>query len=530
MTWTLIGVLFVAVLLKWGLLSTRAFPFNSDEAIVGLMARHILGGKWPVYFYGQAYMGSLDAILVSLGFMLFGSEVFVIRLIQILLYLGTMVLTVSVSARIFRNQVAGLVTGLLLAVPTVNVTLYTTVSLGGYGEALFIGALLLFLAVRIEKSPDSLPSYLLWGFLSGFGTWVFGLTIAYVLPTSIIVIRNLIKSKGRRWWIRGALIVIAGIIGAMPILYWIYENGVSVLVRELFGSAIAVDAGSSFLPVLLKHLQYYLLFGITVTLGFRPPWTTEPIAILLVPLAIIFWALVCIQIFRRLRDKNSYRAIYWMLVGVIAAVILVFVLTPFGSDPSGRYFLPIYVILAIFAGDFFARPAFRINARVRALLLVFVVAFNLWSNLEAVDQYPPGMTTQFDSVTRIDHRFDEPLIDFLTEHGETRGYTNYWVSYPLAFKSEETLIYIPWLPYHLDFRYTDRDDRYEPYRTLVEVSDQVAYITTFHPALDQSIRAGFRELGVTWEEEKIGDYQIFYHLSRPVRPAEIGQAWLEDTQ
>ncbi len=524
--WILIGLFFLAVILKVALLSVGAFPFNADEAIVGLMARHILEGNWPVFFYGQTYMGSLDATLIALGFMLFGSEVFVIRTIQILLYLGTIILAVNLSARIFRSQLAGLVTGLLLAVPTVNITLYTTVSLGGYGEALLIGALLLLLAVQIDEKPDNTMNYLLWGFFSGLGFWAFGLTIAYILPTSVIVVRSLIKSRRNRWWIQGALIFIAGIIGALPLIIWAYENGVSVLFQELFGSAIAVNAGSAYLSTLIKHIQYYLLFGITVTLGFRPPWTTEPIALLLVPFALVFWSLVFIQIFHRLRDESSRRAIYWMIAGVMGAVILMFVLTPFGSDPSGRYFLPVYFTLAIFAGDFFAQPAFKINARFRALILVFVVAFNLWSNLEAAAQYPPGITTQFDAVTRVNHRFDEQLVEFLDKHGETRGYSNYWVSYPLAFLSDEELIFIPKLPYHLDFRYTARDDRYEPFRVIVDGSDRVAYITTFHPALDESIRASFRRLEVVWEEEVIGDYQIFYNLSRPVRPEEIGDAWL----
>ncbi len=524
--WILIGLFFLAATLKVGLLSIGAFPFNSDEATVGLMARHILEGKWPVFFYGQAYMGSLDATLIALGFRLFGSEIFVIRTVQILLYLGTIFLTVSLSARIFRSQLAGLVSGLLLAVPTVNVTLYTTVSLGGYGEALLIGALLLFLTIQIEKTPDNTLYYLLWGLFSGLGLWAFSLTIAYILPTSIIVVCSLRKSRRRRLWVRGAWMLLAGIIGALPLIIWVFENGVSVLFLELFGSAIAVDTGSDILSMLAKHIQHFMLFGITVTLGFRPPWTTEPVALLLIPLALLFWLLVFVQIFHRLRDKSSQRASYWMIAGVMGAVILMFVLTSFGSDPSGRYFLPIYVTLAIFAGDFFAQPAFRINARFRALILIIVVGFNLWSNLEAAGQYPPGITTQFDAVTRIDHQFDEQLVDFLSKHGETRGYSNYWVSYPLAFESDEALIYIPRLPYHLDFRYTDRDDRYEPYQVLVEESDRVAYITTFHPALDGNIRASLHELGVGWDEEKIGDYQIFYNLSRPVRPEEIGELWL----
>ena len=524
--WILIGLFFLAVILKVGLLSIGAFPFNSDEAIVGLMARHILKGNWPVFFYGQAYMGSLDAALVALGFMLFGSETSVIRMVQTLLYLGTIFLTVKLSARIFRSQLAGLVSGLLLAVPTVNVTLYTTVSLGGYGEALLIGALLLFLTIQIEKTPNNTLYYLLWGFFSGLGFWAFSLTIAYILPTSIIVVCSLRKSRRRRLWVRGTWILLAGIIGALPLLIWVFDNGVSTFILELFGSAIAVNAGSDILSMLVKHIQHLFLFGITVTLGFRPPWTTEPIALLLIPLALTFWLMVFVQIFRRLRDKSSHRASYWMIAGVMGAVILMFVVTPFGSDPSGRYFLPIYITLAIFAGDFFAQPAFRINARFRALILTSIVAFNLWSNLEAASQYPPGMTTQFDAITRIDHRFDEQLVGFLSNHGETRGYSNYWVSYPLAFESDEELIYIPRLPYHLDFRYTDRDDRYEPYQVLVEGSDRVAYITTFHPALDGNIRASLHELGVVWDEEKIGDYQIFYNLSSPVRPEEIGELWL----
>ncbi len=51
------------------------------------MARHILGGERPIFFYGQAYMGSLDAWLVAAGFWFFGQQVWVIRFVQILLYL-----------------------------------------------------------------------------------------------------------------------------------------------------------------------------------------------------------------------------------------------------------------------------------------------------------------------------------------------------------------------------------------------------------------------------------------------------------
>ncbi|MCH8338083.1 MAG: hypothetical protein IH858_04430, partial [Chloroflexi bacterium] len=68
----IVAILIFGLALKLMLLASDAFPFNSDEAVVGLMARHILDGAWPAFFYGQAYMGSLDATLVAIGFALFG--------------------------------------------------------------------------------------------------------------------------------------------------------------------------------------------------------------------------------------------------------------------------------------------------------------------------------------------------------------------------------------------------------------------------------------------------------------------------
>ena len=69
--------LLFAVFVKSLIWSPEITPFNADEAIVGLMARHINQGHLPAFFYGQYYMGSLDAVIVSLGFKVFGENVWV---------------------------------------------------------------------------------------------------------------------------------------------------------------------------------------------------------------------------------------------------------------------------------------------------------------------------------------------------------------------------------------------------------------------------------------------------------------------
>ena len=151
-----------------------------------------------------------------------------------------------------------------------------------------------------------------------------------------------------------------------------------------------------------------------------------------------------------------------------------------------------------------------------------VLTFHLWGTIQVARNHPPGVTTQFDAVTQIDHQYDLDLIEFLRYQGEDFGYTNYWVAYPLAFLSDEDLVYVPKLPYHQDLRYTSRDNRYQPYDQLVNQSDRTAYITTDNPLLDEQLRNGFSELGVQWKEITIGDYHVYYQLSRRVKPEEIG--------
>jgi hypothetical protein len=147
--------------------------------------------------------------------------------------------------------------------------------------------------------------------------------------------------------------------------------------------------------------------------------------------------------------------------------------------------------------------------------------FNLWGTLDSALRNPPGITTQFNPETRISAESIPALATLLEVNRELRGYTTYWVAYPLAFHSEEKAIFVPQLPYHQDFRYTPRDDRYPPYKGMVESSEQVAYITVQQTELELRIRDAFVSAGISWQEEILGEYRVFYALSAAVRPSQI---------
>ena len=268
------GAISVAAALKLLILAVEAVPFNADEAIVALMARHILQGERPFFFYGQAYMGSLDAFLVALAFKLTGVSVWGIRLVQILLYTLTLLTTAWLGKAISGRWQVGVIATWLLGIPTVSMTLYTTVSMGGYGEMLLIGNLILLLTIDISRNnarPVPRKQLLEWfalGFLGGFGLWVFGLTLVYSLP-AILFLAFRKARQGTHYWV----LLSAGIgFGALPWLVYAGQKGLAVVLRELGGGAIAGVESLGFWAQLLQHSLNFSLFGTTAVLGLRPSW------------------------------------------------------------------------------------------------------------------------------------------------------------------------------------------------------------------------------------------------------------------
>jgi hypothetical protein len=64
--------------------------FDSDQAIVGLMAKHIAEGRaLPLFFYGQEYMLAVESWVMAPVFLLFGPDVFAMHFTTALINLAT---------------------------------------------------------------------------------------------------------------------------------------------------------------------------------------------------------------------------------------------------------------------------------------------------------------------------------------------------------------------------------------------------------------------------------------------------------
>jgi hypothetical protein len=462
------------------------------------------------------------------------------RLVQLALVLGVIATTYALGLRIYRSVWMAGTAGLFMALPVVLVTLYTTVTQGGYGELLLIGTLLLLLALDLDGrgAEAAWRRWLLFGLLSGVGFWISGLIFVYWLPAAGLLLAGQwgrLRHGARQGRSRAVLQWLAWAAGfaagASPWLWYTLTQSPATL-WEMLGTTAAGRPDVSLVAV-VGHLYNLILFGLTVMFGLRPPWGARFLALPLVPYALVIYSALTLFIFRRsFFSHDAARRGRMMLGGCVLMQAAMFVLTPLGADPSGRYFLPVMPILALFLADllwplrvWLHHPSWPTAGtwlgRGRALALG-VLLFNFWGNLQCAVAFPPGLTTQLVPNTQVDQRHLTELAAFLRAQGETSGYTNYWVAFPLAFLTGDDLIYAARLPYRSDLTYARRDNRYLPYSQAVDQSVRAAYITSLHPALDKLLREGFDRLGVSYLEKQIGDYHIFYALARKVTPDELG--------
>ncbi|MFN8527956.1 MAG: glycosyltransferase family 39 protein [Anaerolineae bacterium] len=497
----------IALLGRVLLIVSQTVSFHSDEAVVALMARHILQGERPVFFYGQAYMGSLDAWLVAIGFALFGQTVTAIRIVQAVIYLGIVASGYVLAWKITRSTAAAFSAGLLLAIPSVLFATYTSATLGGYGETLLLGNLLLILALDLAGSQPSRPAWMMrWfalGLIAGVGWWTNALIAVYALPALVVLLANPLRSAARNLSalvpvLGGGLIALVGLlIGAAP--WWVFalQNNFAPLAFLTGGGTGSGFAGTDVFSLPLdQRLIGFFLLGLPTVFGARFPWFSS---YFLAPVGLLVGGIVLLAGYRFFarRVENNGR----LLIGVlIIGFSVVYLASRFSFDPTGRYFLPLVMPVAVMVGSLIGRLWAR--RRIFALLLIgVVIGYQAIGQIVTATTYP-GFTTQFNLDTHIPNTDDDALIAFLDEHELYRGYTQYWIAFRLAFLSGERMQYSASLPYLPSLHYTPLDDRIPAYRQAADSADTFAYILANTTPNVEPIRA--------WLEGELAARQIEY--------------------
>ena len=214
------------------LLIVRGWPaLDSDEAIIGLMARHILHGQFDYWFWGQQYMGAFQAYVVAGVFAVLGSSAFTLHLSMLLFTLGFLAAMYALGRAAYSPAV-GLLTLAWLAVgPPVSVLRELT-AIGGYQDILLFGALILLGVWSRLRQPARLPRgraewrrallvYAGIGLASGIGLW----SDLLILPVLLLAACALFAVRTREIFsVCGLVLVVAFFCGGFPYISYNITN------------------------------------------------------------------------------------------------------------------------------------------------------------------------------------------------------------------------------------------------------------------------------------------------------------------
>ena len=258
----IIVIVVLAIAMRVALLAADVVPFDGDEAVVALMAKHILqNGERPIFFYGQPYSGALDAYLTAGVYAVIGPRVLGGRLVQMALFALYVVMVYLLAGRVTGSRWAALASAWLVAACTPLLATYTLVSVGGYGESLVLGTLILWMALRVTDDwADNLWAWVALGAAGGLAFWVLGIAVVYLLPAALFI---LWRDRMRHWRLY-LVAFVAFVVFSSP--WWLYDFTHDHASPKFFTETPGLKLDNPLIGV---------LFSLTVLWGVRLPWQAD---------------------------------------------------------------------------------------------------------------------------------------------------------------------------------------------------------------------------------------------------------------
>ena len=186
---------------------------DSDEAFIGLMARHAEHGHLTAFMWGHAYGGILEILLAVPVFWIFGPSILALRTVPVMLDLVTVILVWRVGRRTIGEPAARYAAALSWVWP--GWTIFEHMHEWGFysSDALF-AVLLLLLALRAEEDPTALRVGL-FGLVAGVAFYE-----TFQIAPVVVTVALWLAWRQRRVLRYAWLAAVLGLLGALPVLLW----------------------------------------------------------------------------------------------------------------------------------------------------------------------------------------------------------------------------------------------------------------------------------------------------------------------
>ncbi len=421
----LIGLLALSVALKlWNILDPFRLGFHSDEAILGLMAKHFWEGQFAYFYYGQTYAGGLEYVLDALFYGLLPHGVAPLRITCGLMMLGVEVLVYFCARAVFSSPVARLVTVLIFLCGSFVIPWDFSHSFGIHLNNCLAFAVLLAVYVNADRV---LPRPAVIGFVVGMGYWVSNfIWVMLIFAAMIPILRGVSPGRylRRTKWKGVGILLVCMALGALPrILYMLHPDGwnvVSPMGGYLPGSPDKIANTASML--VYEGLPRFLLGGYTGRYASIAQW------LMMAWLLLFAWALTLATI-----KAHEARGLLWAVIGCAVATALLVVTNAFTYDSGWRYVWPLLFAMAFhagFIGDTWHADGMPVKAPIALPVFLVVVcgAIGFWANVIS----PRLITPKYNVYA--------PVIAALEENGCEYGYSWWEYAYPIDYLTEERVI------------------------------------------------------------------------------------------
>jgi len=207
-----IGLFILIAGARFAILLASQTHVHSDEAIIGLMGKHILEGRYfPFYMYGQAYNAGAawEAYLAAISFALFGVGVVSLKSCMVVLSLFCLLLFYCMCQVLYDQRTALLGTIVFALTPSL---LKWHFQVRGYSWYFLSVPVLTILFLSIQSTPNRRwPLFLLFGAISGLSIWNLELGIAFNVALWVLILMR------RSLSLKNALVALAGfVVGYAP--------------------------------------------------------------------------------------------------------------------------------------------------------------------------------------------------------------------------------------------------------------------------------------------------------------------------
>ncbi|HEU5348700.1 MAG TPA: hypothetical protein VFU63_08820 [Ktedonobacterales bacterium] len=494
--------LIVGVLARLLLVVRSNALIDGDEAMVGIQAERILHGDFPTYFYGQAYMGSLETYLIAAVFRLFGPSPWAMRAVAIALSLLLVYLTWRLAYALLPRDshatplLAGLA-ALFAAAPPLYDAVTELRTWGGQIEIYVITLALLLATVELAQrlrdgvgAAELTRRWAIWGFLAGLGIWVNPLVV-YALITAALwlalpfaqraFLRLLARIRRRAGrdvapvaQPAGAVTILAVapglLVGGLPAwIYALHHNAANLLVyvSQPTASAAASEAARQgrFALGAAITAHYAGCIAPQVLNGMMPAepllyWLPVRLLLLVPPLVGILCAIWLV--WRGPEDSPRWRmhaGLPLLFAAIITAVFCLGTSAWAASknceyDLAGRYAVPLvliepFLLLALFALPFAWRSARRLRrpdvprdgqALMRGWRLA-LLALLLGGIVQFGTYFVSDAQAAFQSpLYRSIHQNQTQLYDYLQAHHIRYAWCNHWIGNIVTFRTNSQTI------------------------------------------------------------------------------------------